>query len=253
MTPEASIMAHCVAYFPDAERSMAAALGLADGGADYIEVQFPFSDPTADGPAIQTACRDALESGFTVDRGFSLLTELSANTSVPLCIMSYANLLYRRGIDRFCREAAAAGARGLIVPDLLPPYDEGLYRICREQGLDALPVISPNISDKRLAAIAKTGPRFIYTTLRSGITGSRTEVGEEQRGHLQRCRATGAHIMAGFGIESPEQVAALAPHCDTLVAGSFFVKRLMEIGPGGSTHAYRKRMRQGIEYLYGAK
>jgi tryptophan synthase alpha chain len=163
--------------------------------------------------------------------------------------MSYANLLYRRGIARFCREAAAAGVWGLIVPDLLPPQDEGLYAACRDAGLAAVPVISPGISNSRLAAIATGGPQYLYTTLRSGITGSRTEVGEEQLRHLQRCRATGAHVLAGFGIEGPEQVEALAPHADTLVVGSHFVKQLIALGDAAEPAEYGQAMQAGIEKL----
>jgi len=266
---------------------MAAALGLARGGAEYLEVQFPFSDPTADGPAIQTACQAALESGFTVDRGFEWIRRLTAElhteihkkaadqAPAPIFIMSYANLLVRRGVERFCREAAEAGAAGLIVPDLLPPEDEGLYAACRKAGLEPIPVVSPGISDRRLAAITggqpaghpggqleaghepsrpePTGPRpkYLYTTLRSGITGGRTEVGAGQIAHLQRCRAAGAHVMAGFGIESPEQVQALAPHTDTLVVGSHFVKQLIELGSGADQEQVERRLQQGVETLSG--
>ena len=250
MSKPASIMAHCVAYFPDEARSMAAARGLAAGGAAFLEVQMPFSDPMADGPAIQTACQTALDSGFTVDRGLQWIAELAAGADeVPVFVMSYGNLLYRRGIGRFCREAAAAGVRGLIVPDLLPPQDEGLYTACRDAGLAAVPVISPGVSDARLAAIAAEGPRYLYTTLRSGITGSRTEVGAEQLRHLQRCKATGAHVLAGFGIESREQVEALAPHADTLVVGSHFVMRLIALGDAAEPAEYGRAMQAGMEKL----
>lgn len=249
MSKPVSIMAHCVAYFPDEARSLAAARGLLSGGAAFLEVQLPFSDPMADGPAIQTACQTALDNGFTVDKGLRWIEELTANSPAPVFVMSYGNLLYRRGITRFCREAAAAGVRGLIVPDLLPPQDEGLYAACREAGLAAVPVISPGISDARLAAIVAEGPQYLYTTLRSGITGSRTNVGGEQLRHLQRCRTTGAHVLAGFGIESPEQVEALAPQADTLVVGSHFVKQLIALGDAAEAAEYGRALQTGIEKL----
>ncbi len=249
MNDAASIMAHCVAYFPDEARSIAAARGLAAGGAAFLEVQLPFSDPMADGLAIQTACQTALDNGFSVEKGLEWLGQLATTSSVPVFVMSYGNLLYRRGIARFCREAAAAGVRGLIVPDLLPPQDEGLYAACREAGLAAVPVISPGISDARLTALGAEGPQYLYTTLRSGITGSRTEVGEEQLRHLQRCRATGAHVLAGFGIDSPQQVEALAPHADTLVVGSYFVKQLIALGEAAEPAEYGRTLQTGIEKL----
>jgi len=249
MKHKASIMAHCVAYFPDEERSMAAARGLIRGGAEFIEVQLPFSDPMADGPAIQSACQSALESGFTVDKGLQWTAELAAASPVPVFIMSYGNLLFRRGIERFCREAAEAGAAGLIVPDLLPPQDEGLYAACREAGMAAVPVISPGISDKRLATIAAERPKYLYTTLRSGITGSRTEVRSEQLQHLQCCRATGANVLAGFGIDSREQVEALGPHVDTLVVGSHFVKALIGLDGAATPEECDQVLQTSIENL----
>ncbi len=249
MKDRPSLMAHCVAFFPDRERSLAAARGLAHGGAEYIEVQFPFSDPTADGPAIQSACQMALEHGFTVDEGFRLIDQLSSEIPTPIFIMSYGNLVYHRGVDRFCRDAAAAGAAGLIIPDLLPPADEGLYEVCREFGLEAMPVISPGISDDRLAAVAKQQPKYMYTTLRSGITGSHTEIGPEQIGHLDRCRSTGAHIMAGFGIENPEQVQALSPHTDTLVVGSYFVKEILRMGTEASAAQIERHVGERVQHL----
>jgi len=251
MKDKPSLMAHCIAFFPDRERSLGAARGLARGGAEYIEVQFPFSDPTADGPAIQSACRRALESGFTVDAGFHLIDQLTSEISVPVFIMSYGNLVYRRGTKGFCRDAAAAGAAGLIIPDFLPPADEGLYQTCREFGLEAMPVISPGISDERLSAVVHLTPKFIYTTLRSGITGTPTDINSKQISHLERCRSTGAHIAAGFGIESPEQVQALRPHTDTLVAGSFFVKELIRIGPEASIEQIEKSLEERVHYLFG--
>ncbi|MCF7916018.1 MAG: tryptophan synthase subunit alpha [Spirochaetaceae bacterium] len=251
MNKPVSIMAHCVALFPDAERSMAAARALDRGGADYLEVQFPFSDPIADGPAIQTACRTALENGFTVDKGFLWVEKLTAASSAQVYIMSYANLLFRRGIDRFCRDAAEAGAGGLIVPDLLPPADEGLYRACAEHGLDAVPVISPGISDQRLSAIRSLKPRLIYTTLRSGITGGYTEITDEQLRHLRRCKDTGAHVAAGFGIEGRDQVTALARHTQTLVAGSVFVKQLIDLDEAAPPEKYGEAVRRKLADLYG--
>lgn len=251
MKDKPSLMAHCIAFFPDRERSLAAARGLARGGADYIEVQFPFSDPTADGPAIQSACHRALENDFTVDAGFHLIDQLTSKISVPVFIMSYGNLVYRRETEGFCRDAAAAGAAGLIIPDFLPPADEGLYQTCRVTGLEAVPVISPGISDDRLSAVAQLKTKFIYTTLRSGITGTRTDISSEQLVHLERCRSTGAHVVAGFGIESPEQVQALRPHTDTLVAGSFFVKELIRMGPEASAEQIEQSLEERVHYLSG--
>ena len=135
------IMAHMVASFPDRAGSLKVARALVDGGASMIEVQFPFSDPMADGPDIQAACARALSAGFTVSDGFELVGEICSATTVPVYIMSYANLLFAKGIDRFLAETKDAGARGVIVPDLPPDYDEGLFRSAAGLGLSAVPVL----------------------------------------------------------------------------------------------------------------
>ena len=135
MTGPSLIMAHMVAFYPDLARSRDVARGLAEGGAAYLELQFPFSDPTADGPDIQRACSAALEAGFTVDAGFELTAEICGSVRVPVFLMSYANLLFTRGVKRFLAEAAACGVRGVIVPDLPADYDEGLFREAVETGL----------------------------------------------------------------------------------------------------------------------
>ncbi len=168
------IMAHLVAHYPDEESSLEIARGLADGGAAYLEVQFPFSDPTADGPVIQAACARALAQGFTVSAGFALITRISRATSLPVFVMSYANMVFRAGIGEFVRRCRDAGAKGIIVPDLSPGADEGLYAEGARTGIAAVPVIVPTMSSRRLEAVRAVNPEFLYAALRTGITGAST-------------------------------------------------------------------------------
>lgn len=228
----ARLMTHMVAYFPTREASLDVAAALAEGGASYLEVQFPFSDPSADGGSIQSACTRALDQGFTVDGGFALVAEIAKRTGIPIFIMSYGNLVFRRGIDRFVEGAKAAGAGGLIVPDLMPGYDERLFAEGARQGMDIVPVVAPSISDERLSMVTAVRPAYLYAALRVGITGSYTEIGESNRLFLQRLERVGAKILAGFGIRTHEQVAALSSEVHALIVGSALVELILEATEG---------------------
>jgi tryptophan synthase alpha chain len=227
------IMAHLVAGFPGDSGAFAAARALASGGAAYLEVQFPFSDPSADGPVIQTACVASLSAGFTVDKGFALARRISGELGKPVFIMSYASLVFARGVGRFCGDAAAAGASGLIVPDLCPGEDEGLYAAGSERGLAVVPVIAPGMTGERMERVLGLGSEYVYAALRAGITGKKTEIGDDNIAFLGRAASKGAKVLAGFGIRGRDQVAALAGHAHAAVVGSAFTQAIAEAAPGG--------------------
>lgn len=247
------LMAHMIAYFPDRERSLSIARGLAAGGADYLEVQFPFSDPSADGRLIQTAGSLALEAGFRVSEGFDLVHEIRDKTGVPVFIMSYGNLVFRRGTESFVEQACAAGATGLIVPDLPPGYDEHLFAAGAERGLEIVPVVAPSVTDARLARIAEERPKHIYAALRVGITGSYTDVGVENLLFLERLGALGSEVIAGFGISTPKQVQLLAPHVHAVVVGSAFVKTVLEALEGDRVSEVGEQLQAQVAYLIGRR
>jgi tryptophan synthase alpha chain len=204
-----------------------------DGGAAYLEVQFPFSEPTADGPVIQRACARALEEGFTVDEGFRLLEGIRGLAEIPIFVMSYANVVFRPGVERFVRRCRDAGARGIIVPDLPPDSDEGLYSAGKQAGLDVIPVVAPTISGARVDLIKGIRPTFLYAALRKGITGAATAIGEDNLSFLSRLEAIGAKILAGFGISERSQVEALSPRVHACIVGSAFIAAAAE--GGGAT------------------
>lgn len=220
------VMTHMVAYYPDRERSVRIARALERGGASYLEIQFPFSDPTADGPVIQRACSTALGSGFTTKGGFRLVKELKAELTIPIFIMSYGSLVYACGIDSFVSEAAQAGAAGLIIPDLPIGHDEGLYQACREHGIECVPVVTMNILEQRLSLILESSPEYIYCALRAGITGERTELTESQVSFLSRLGSSGAKVLGGFGIRSGEQIRMVCTHAHAAVVGSRIVEAI---------------------------
>lgn len=223
----APLMAHLVASFPDWEASLEVGKGLLDGGAAFLEVQFPFSDPTADGPHIQEACDAALQAGFTCERGFELVAALRACTEVPIAVMSYANPIFQNGVAGFVRRCREAGAGALIAPDLPPDYDEGLYAAGADAGLEVIPVVVPTTLPERLRMIvSRAAGKWVYAALRKGITGSYTEIGADNLAFLRAIRALGGQPLAGFGIRDRAQVAALAPHVAYVVVGTWFVQLL---------------------------
>lgn len=227
-----NLMAHLVAGYPDASGCRAAAQGLVEGGASYLEVQIPFSDPSADGPSIRDACSASLAAGCTVADAFALVAELrAAYPAVPVFVMAYASLVATPGAAAFAERAAKAGAAGLIVPDLPFDADEGLAAACAGTGLgeDALarlvsvPVAAPSMRPDRLSAMADLGRPYLYAALRAGITGAATTVGEDTKRFLSAAGAGGSKVLGGFGIRTGEQARAVAPYVHAVVAGSVFV------------------------------
>ncbi len=223
-----SLMTHMVACYPDRKGSLEVARALADGGARYLEIQFPFSDPSVDGPVIQAACTKALEAGFRVDDGFNLTAEIARLTGKPIFIMSYASLVFARGVERFLQETRKAGALGVIVPDLPFDYDEGLFDRAEESGIEVAAVVSPTIRDERLEAVCARRTGYLYATLRTGITGKVTQIDEQSLSFLNRLKKSGKKILAGFGVASPEQVKMIAPHVHAVVVGTALIRCIEE-------------------------
>lgn len=238
MADKPAFMAHLVAAFPDWDTSLRVGEAMIDGGAGLLEVQFPFSDPTADGPWIQRACADALAAGFAVDDGFRLVDRLANRPDAPqVFVMVYANLAFRPGIEPFLARCRDAGARGVIVPDLPPDYDEGLYAAGRNLDLEVVPVVPVTARAERLRAVvesSRTGS--LYTALRKGVTGGYTRISDESVRFLRDARALGVSVMAGFGISERAQVDALAPLVDTVIVGSAFIRALLEAPEGADPY-----------------
>jgi tryptophan synthase alpha chain len=236
-----TVMAHLVAGYPSPELAFEAARGLAEGGVSYFEIQFPFSDPSADGTAIQTACASVLASGFSLDDGFKFVARLRREfPAIPAHIMTYANLAYKAGIPEFVARAAEAGAAGLIIPDLPFDADEGLEKACAARGIAAVPVAAPSMTAKRLGELAALRRPYVYAALRSGITGASTTIDEATLAFIRAVSgeandaANKTKILGGFGIRSGEQARRLAPEVHAVVAGSVFVDCIRENAPRGA-------------------
>lgn len=228
-----SLMAHLVAGYPDMAGCRAAARGLVEGGADYLEVQLPFSDPSADGPAIQAACALALAAGTRSADAFSLIAELRRDyPGIPVFAMAYASLAVTPGIPAFVGAAASAGVAGLIIPDLPFDDDEGLAEACAAAGLSSVPVAAPSMGPERLARMAALGRPYLYAALRVGITGAGTEIGDGTRRFISACASGGSKVLGGFGIRSGSQARAVSEFAHAVVAGTVFVEAVSSAAAG---------------------
>jgi len=246
-----SLMTHMVAGYPTPEASLETARGLVAGGASLLEIQFPFSDPSADGPAIQAACTEALAAGFKVADGWRLVETVRREfPTVPVFVMSYASIVVTKGVDAFCTQASKSGAAGLIIPDLAPGADEGLYAAGQKHGLAIVPVIVPSVPHGRLEALLALRPEWVYTAIRAGITGTHTTLTPELKAFLAELNAR-TRVMAGFGIDSAQQVADLVGSAHTIVVGSALVRTVAAAQAGGPV-AVKRAVEAKVRELVGA-
>ena len=223
------LMSHLVAGYPTDELSFTAARALVDGGADILELQLPFSDPSADGPAIQGACTEVLKRGYRTADGLSFITKLHKEfPKVKIYLMSYGSLVYTPGVENFCKRASAAGVNGMIIPDLPFDNDEGLTKACRANGMENIPVAAPSMSAERLSKLAHAGFSYIYAALRTGITGTDTKIDDNTLQFLNKVSEGGSKVYGGFGISNEEQANALSDSVEAIVAGSVFVRLITE-------------------------
>ena len=217
------IMAHLVAGYPSLEKTVSIAKTMANAGVDFIELQMPFSDPIADGPAIMNACNKSLAKGTRIIDFMRTIESISERVSAPLIIMAYYNNVFKYGVDAFCSDAKYFGASGLIVPDM--PIDEErsehFMNSAKKHGLYTIRVVSPISTHERLKKNAKGAEGFVYCTSRQGITGVRKELSSNIEDYLKSVRKEFKIPLAvGFGISRKEHVRALAGHADVVVIGS---------------------------------
>ena len=216
---------------PDLETTEAAVRAMAQAGADLIELGIPFSDPTAEGPVIQAANERALAAGTTTDQIFELVCRLRREVTVPMVFMTYANVVFSYGTERFVSTAAEIGMDGLILPDVPFKEKEEFAPTCRKYGLDLISLITPT-SEDRIARIAKEAEGFLYCVSSLGVTGVRGEITTDV-GHMVRlAKAANPNLPCaiGFGISTPEQAAAMAAVSDGAIVGSAIVKQMAEYG-----------------------
>ena len=196
-----------VAGDPDKEISVRIAKALIDGGTDILEFGVPFSDPVADGPTIQRADDRALAAGTTPDTIFAIVREVRAYSEVPIVFLTYYNTIYRRGIDRFYREAHDAGVDGILVADMPVEESEEVVEIAQKYGIDPIFLVTQTTSDKRMDTIVRHARGYLYLVAVLGVTGARKTVAPEALALLHRVRKhTDLPLAIGFGISTPEHV-----------------------------------------------
>jgi tryptophan synthase alpha chain len=232
----AGLVAYLTAGDPDPETSARLFAGLAAAGADLIEIGMPFSDPMADGPAIQEAGQRALKQGTNLRRTLALVCELRrADDATPIVLMGYYNPIYRYGPDVFPRDAVDAGVDGVIVVDLPPEEDAELSGPARAAGLDFIRLATPTSDEQRLPLIVERASGFLYYVAIAGITGTRSADAADVAAAVARLRRfTELPVAVGFGIRTPEHAAAVARAADAAVVGSALVQRLaLNLDPDG--------------------
>lgn len=230
------LIAYIMAGDPDLSSTVALTGQMAAAGADLIELGIPFSDPLADGPAIQQASQRSLAGGTTVARVLAAVQEIRRESDAPLILMTYYNPVFQFGLERFADCCAESGVDGLIVPDL--PFEEAgaLNEMLASRGVDLIPLVAPTTTDRRLAVISRTARGFVYCVSVTGVTGVREKIDTDLAGFTARVRRhTALPVAIGFGVSGPEQAAAVAAHCDAVVVGSAIVRIIAEKGAASSS------------------
>ena len=215
---------------PDLETSWEILKGLPAAGADLIELGMPFSDPMADGPAIQASSLRALNNGMTLKKTLELARRFRGiDAATPLIMMGYYNPIYQYGVDRFIADFKAAGGDGLIIVDLPPEEDEELCLPALKAGVNFIRLATPTTDDKRLPKVLSNTSGFVYYVSIVGITGTRSAADADITAAVQRLkRHTDLPIAVGFGIRTPDQAAAVARVADAAVVGSALVTRVAD-------------------------
>lgn len=233
---------------PDLETTEACIRAMVEAGADLIELGIPFSDPTAEGPVIQGANLRALTGGITTDKVFNFVRKLRRDVTVPLVFMTYANVIFSYGAERFIGTCGELGIDGLILPDL--PFEEkGEFAdICRRHGVALISMIAPT-SENRVARIAREAEGFIYLVSSLGVTGVRSEISTDLAAIVKVIREnTDLPVAVGFGISTPVQARKMAALSDGAIVGSAIVKLLAQHGKSAPAYVgeYVKAMKEAV-------
>ena len=237
------IMTHVVVGYPSLEETENLVITMEKEGADFVELQIPFSDPVADGPTILKASQQSLDNKTTVSDAFILAKNLrDKGVKIPLIFMTYANIVYAKGIEKFITESKKAGIDAFIIPDLPLDTHEGemFFKLSQQNNLEMIPLFAPPCSDERLSFLGKHAKNIVYAVARTGVTGSKTDIKADIEKTLTRFKKhTSVDIALGFGIQSKEQIMSLKEKVETVVIGTAILK----IFEKGGVDAVAKFMR----------
>ena len=248
-----ALMPFLMAGDPDLDTTAACLLALQDQGADLVELGIPYSDPLADGPVIQAAAGRALAAGATCGGVLAMLAGLRGRLHMPVVLFTYANPLLNMGVAAFCDRAAAAGAAGLVAPDL--PLEEALRLspTVAAAGLDMVLLAAPTTSPQRMARIARASRGFIYLVSVTGVTGARETLDQRVASLIGQLKyLTRQPVAVGFGISTAAQASQVRRWgSDGAIVGSAFVKRIAAVGPSGQpalvAGAFCAELRRGLD------
>lgn len=234
---------------PDVETSKKIMVKMAQAGCDLIEVGIPFSDPIAEGPVIQNANIRALKNNVTTDDVFDMVKEVHPQVNIPMVFMTYLNVLFKYGYDRFLQKASDAGICGVIIPDM--PYEEKgeLQSVAKNYGIEVVSLIAPT-SEERIKMIASDAEGFIYEVSSLGVTGIRSEIKTDLQSITQAVKqVTDVPIAIGFGINTPEQAKEFSQFADGIIVGSAIVKLIEQYKTGApdKVYDYVKSMKDAIK------
>ena len=221
------LVPYMVAGYPSYEKSLEVFELFADEGADIIEIGMPFSDPLADGVVIQQASSISLSNGTKLEDIFRLVKSLRKKSETPIVLMGYFNPIYKMGIDSFLSDCTQAGVDGLIIPDLTPEEADDFVTSAQKRNISTIFLVAPNTTDERIQTISELSTEFIYCVSLLGVTGGNTAIPGDIGKYLNHVKnLSGRNTLVGFGINSKESVAELAPFTDGIVIGSAIVERV---------------------------
>ncbi|MCP3874646.1 MAG: tryptophan synthase subunit alpha [Desulfobacteraceae bacterium] len=234
-TKKILLMTHIVMGYPSFEASYDIVKQMVEAGVDLMELQIPFSEPMADGPVILKANQKAIENGSSVQKCFEFAQKVSSEFTIPFLFMSYANVLFKYGMERFSDKMDQINLKGAIVPDLPPEEGADYIKAMKKNNLSPIYIFSPETSDERLEYISSYASGFVYCLARKGVTGKDTAFSDDLATYLSRCRkATDLPLAVGFGVKEKADIDYLKGKADIAVIGSQTIRIVEEKGAGAA-------------------
>jgi len=242
-----AFVAYVMAGDPDFDTSLEVVRGLPGAGVDIIELGLPFTDPMADGSAIQLAGQRALEGGMTLDKTLALAAAFrEQDDTTPIVLMGYYNPIYSKGVDTFLEAAKTAGVDGLIVVDLPPEEDAELCLPAQAAGMNFIRLATPTTDDKRLPRVVQNTSGFVYYVSITGITGSAEADAGDVAPEVERIqKASGLPVIVGFGVNTPAKAEAITSVADGVVVGSAIVSKIADGLPVEDVLSFVKTLSDG--------
>jgi len=224
-----ALIPYIMAGDPSLEKTKKYVLELESAGADIIELGVPFSDPLADGPAIQQAAERSLDKGTTLKKVLDLVKEIRKDSEIPLILMTYFNPVFKFGIGSFIRDAVSKGVDGVIIPDLIPDEAGDFIKLAKRHGLNTIFLLAPTSTGERIRKVVRASSGFIYFVSITGITGSKLTTGNKMKDTLKEIQIqTGKPVAVGFGISNAEEAKKVSRMADGVIIGSAIVKLIQQ-------------------------